>query len=238
MQQLWAVLAGLFLTTLCALASDLKPPVPLSPADGAVIMGTRTINFTWAPVKGAAGYAIEIDCFHCCERDKWCSDVRGMGQVFPNLTKPTYTFDFYGAQPGRWRVWAADKQGRESEKSPWRRFNCVSPPPQVNAVPASHPSEPEVYPVGKGVEPPKAIYRPTAGYTEAARRDKVNGTVMVAIIVGADGLVREAIIVRSLRPDLDENSIRTAKTWRFEPARRDGQPVAAKLTVEFTFNVK
>ena len=29
---------------------------------------------------------------------------------------------FVGAQPGRWRVWAVDKEGREGFKSPWRLF--------------------------------------------------------------------------------------------------------------------
>jgi len=31
-------------------------------------------------------------------------------------------FSFVGAQPGRWRVWAVDKEGREGFKSPWRRY--------------------------------------------------------------------------------------------------------------------
>jgi hypothetical protein len=34
----------------------------------------------------------------------------------------SYEFDFVGAQPGRWRVWAIDEAGREGFKSPWRLF--------------------------------------------------------------------------------------------------------------------
>jgi hypothetical protein len=34
-----------------------------------------------------------------------------------------YTFDFVGAQPGRWRVWALDKNGKPGQKSPWWTFH-------------------------------------------------------------------------------------------------------------------
>lgn len=40
----------------------------------------------------------------------------------PTVASPGYKFDFVGAQPGRWRVWAVDNEGREGEKSPWRTF--------------------------------------------------------------------------------------------------------------------
>lgn len=33
-----------------------------------------------------------------------------------------YEFNFVGAQPGRWRVWAIDAAGREGFKSRWRSF--------------------------------------------------------------------------------------------------------------------
>jgi len=31
---------------------------------------------TWRPVSGAAAYGVEIDCFHCCQVNRWCSDVQ------------------------------------------------------------------------------------------------------------------------------------------------------------------
>ena len=40
----------------------------------------------------------------------------------PNLSEATYTFNFVGAQPGCWRVWAVDEQGHEGPKSPWWEF--------------------------------------------------------------------------------------------------------------------
>jgi TonB family protein len=157
-----------------------------------------------------------------------------MGQVIPNLTKPAYTFDFYGNQPGRWRVWASDKQGRESAKSPWRRFTCAPITPDVGKAPEP---APRVYHPGDGVAFPKLVYSPGPPYTDEARKAKVSGIVLLNILVGADGLVHEASVRRSLRPDLDESALRTVKTWRFEPGRKDGQPVAVQVTVEVSFNV-
>lgn len=74
---------------------------------------------------GAACYTVELDCLHCCESGRWCADlgrpwklVRGI----PAVRSPGYKFEFTGAQPGRWRVWAVDREGHEGEKSPWRTF--------------------------------------------------------------------------------------------------------------------
>jgi len=68
---------------------------------------------------------VELDCLHCCESGKWCSDLGKPWKVAREITAartPGYKFEFAGAQPGRWRVWAVDKAGHEGEKSPWRTF--------------------------------------------------------------------------------------------------------------------
>jgi hypothetical protein len=98
-------------------------PRQLSPADGATFSSyPRTTTLRWQPLAGAARYSVEIDCLHCCESGRWCSEVGRPWKVVPNLTTTTYTFNFVGAQPGRWRVWAMDSQGRAGAKSPWRTF--------------------------------------------------------------------------------------------------------------------
>jgi len=38
----------------------------------------------------------------------------------------TYTFNFVGAQPGRWRVWAVNGSGMPGSKSGWREFRFTS----------------------------------------------------------------------------------------------------------------
>ena len=82
----------------------------------------RTTTLRWQPVKGAVSYTVEIDCFHCCESGKWCSEVNGNTTIVSNLNQTEHVFDFVGAQPGRWRVWAVFNNGKSGIKSPWWEF--------------------------------------------------------------------------------------------------------------------
>jgi len=103
--------------------STLEVPQQVSPADGSVFNNyPRTTTLEWTSVSNAASYTVELDCYHCCEANKWCSDVGKTWIIVPNLQTTSYTFQFVGAQPGRWRVWAVDASGREGAKSPWREF--------------------------------------------------------------------------------------------------------------------
>ena len=98
-------------------------PRQVSPKPNAVFDHyPRTTTLKWRPVKGAVSYAVEIDCFHCCESGKWCSEVNGNTTIVSNLQETQHVFDFVGAQPGRWRVWAIFKNGKTGVKSSWREF--------------------------------------------------------------------------------------------------------------------
>lgn len=104
----------------------------------------RTVRFSWSRVPRAVTYAIEIDCYGCCTRDRWCSDV-GKGYTVPNLTAITYTFDFWGDQKGRWRVWAIDARSRPGPKSEWSGFSFQAPrqaPPENQNKPSPFGSPP------------------------------------------------------------------------------------------------
>ncbi len=91
--------------------------------------------------------------------------------------------------------------------------------------------------VGGGVSAPKAIYAPDPEYSEEARKVKHMGTVVLWLIVGPDGKPRDIRVARTLGLGLDEKAIEAVKTWRFEPARKDGQPVAVQINVEVNFHL-
>lgn len=98
-------------------------PVQLSPTCGSSFdIFPRRTTLQWRAVPGSATYVVEIDCFHCCESGKWCTDLGKTWQIKKAITGTNYTFDYVGAQPGRWRVWAVDASGREGEKSAWCEF--------------------------------------------------------------------------------------------------------------------
>ena len=94
-----------------------------------------------------------------------------------------------------------------------------------------------VYRVGGGVKAPREIYAPDPEYSEEARKAKYQGTVILWVIVGADGKPRDVKIARSLGMGLDEKAIEAVRTWKFAPATKDGQPVAVQINVEVNFRL-
>jgi TonB family protein len=91
--------------------------------------------------------------------------------------------------------------------------------------------------VGGGVSAPKAIYSPDPEFSEEARKAKYQGVCVVWLVVGPDGKPRDIQVHRTLGLGLDEKAIEAVKTWRFEPAMKDGKPVAVQISVEVTFHL-
>jgi len=105
-----------------AAMTGLVQPMQLSPPSGSVFSDyPRGTTLEWSAVPGAAKYEVEVDCFHCCRHGEWCSEVGGRfrSAVVDGLT---YTFNFVGAQPGRWRVWALGPDGEAGPKTAWWDF--------------------------------------------------------------------------------------------------------------------
>ncbi len=94
-----------------------------------------------------------------------------------------------------------------------------------------------VFRVGGGVSAPRAIYDPDPEYSDEARKAKYQGVVILYVVIGPDGTTRDVRIAKSLGMGLDEKAIEAVKRWRFEPARKDGQPVAVGVNVEVTFRL-
>src|SRR5260370_10184733 len=93
------------------------------------------------------------------------------------------------------------------------------------------------YTVGRGVRAPRAIYDPEPEYSDEARKMKHEGTVILSIIVDAEGRARNIHVARSLGMGLDEKAIEAVKKWKFEPGKKDGQSVAVQVNVEVNFRL-
>jgi len=94
-----------------------------------------------------------------------------------------------------------------------------------------------VYTVGGGVSIPRAIYDPEPEYSEEARKVKYQGTVVLQVVIDADGNTRDIRSVRTLGFGLDEKAIEAVRTWRFAPATKDGRAVAVLMNIEVTFRL-
>jgi protein TonB len=93
------------------------------------------------------------------------------------------------------------------------------------------------YRVGGGVSAPVATFQPDPEYSEEARKAKYQGEVWLTVIVGTDGRAHDIRVSRSLGLGLDEKAIESVKTWKFEPGKKDGVPVAVQISVEVAFHL-
>jgi len=93
------------------------------------------------------------------------------------------------------------------------------------------------YRVGGGVSAPKPVYTPDPEYSEEARKSKYQGVVVLWLVIGPDGHPHEIKVARPLGMGLDEKAIEAVRTWRFEPAKKDGQPVPVQMNVEVSFRL-
>jgi len=91
--------------------------------------------------------------------------------------------------------------------------------------------------IGNGVSMPRPIYTPEPEFSEEARRVKLQGDVTLLATIGVDGRPRNLTVVRSLGMGLDEKALLAVNTWRFEPAKKAGHPVAVQMNIIVNFRL-
>jgi len=97
---------------------------------------------------------------------------------------------------------------------------------------------PGIYPAGKqGVTVPQVIYNPEPSFSDEARKAKMQGSVLLLVVVGKDGHTYNIRVGQSLGMGLDEKAIEAVGRWRFKPATLNGQPVATQIAVEVDFHL-
>jgi len=84
--------------------------------------------------------------------------------------------------------------------------------------------------------PPRPTHTAKPRYPDEAYRDKLQGTVVVAILIGEEGEVAYAEVVRS-NPAFDAAALACVRQWRFEPMRVAGTPRATVAHAPVTFRI-
>ena len=88
-----------------------------------------------------------------------------------------------------------------------------------------------------GVTSPGCSYCPQPNYTNPAREAKFNGTVLLQVTVSEAGSTVESKVVRGVPFGLNEAAMNAIRDWKFNPARREGEPVTCMVTIEATFRL-
>jgi len=91
--------------------------------------------------------------------------------------------------------------------------------------------------IGGDVSAPVLVSKAEPEYSEEARKAKFSGTVLLSIVVDANGNPRDIHVVRQLGLGLDEKAIEAVMKWRFRPGMRGGHPVATQAQVEVNFRL-
>ena len=83
----------------------------------------------------------------------------------------------------------------------------------------------------------RVLFKPEPQYTEDARRNQIEGTVMLRVVFASNGDVVQIRAVRTLPFGLTERAIAAARQIKFVPAVKGGQPVSVFMQLEYNFNL-
>ncbi len=96
-----------------------------------------------------------------------------------------------------------------------------------------------IYRPGGSVTPPRVITQVKPKYTDDALVRKIQGTVILDVVVKSDGRPGTILVTRSLdRGGLDESAVAAAREWRFEPGRLGETPVDVLVTLILDFRIQ
>jgi len=123
------------------------------------------------------------------------------------------------------------------EQAPDRPAESNAAPEESSRDSDSSAADKKVYEVGHGVTAPHPTYTPNPEYTDRARKKKLQGTVLVALVVTSEGQPRDVAVIKKLDPGLDGKAMEAVRSWKFEAATKDGKPVAVHLQVEVQFRL-
>ncbi|MBW2462263.1 MAG: TonB-dependent receptor, partial [Deltaproteobacteria bacterium] len=87
------------------------------------------------------------------------------------------------------------------------------------------------------VTPPRLIEFIEADYPAEAEAEELTATVELAITIAVDGTVTDVAVTRGAGHGFDEAAMAAAERFRFEPARRDGEPMAARIRYRYVFEL-
>jgi TonB family protein len=108
-------------------------------------------------------------------------------------------------------------------------FGDVAAPPTVQSRPAPQAAE--------KIVPAEILSKPVPIYTEEARAKRIEGEVLLEVVLEASGKLRVLKVVRGLGHGLDDAAVHAAEQIRFKPALKDGQPSDSTAVLHIIFQL-
>jgi len=97
----------------------------------------------------------------------------------------------------------------------------------------------DFYRAGGAVTAPQIVFQVKPLYTPDALERRIQGAVVLELVVRESGMPSDILVVRSLDArGLDEEAIKAVEQWRFAPGRMSGVPVAVLVRVIVDFSIR
>ncbi len=93
------------------------------------------------------------------------------------------------------------------------------------------------YRIGGGVTAPVPEYKVEPHYSQEARDARLEGTVLLAVVIDPAGRPQDVRVLRPLGLGLDEKAVEAVSQWRFKPGMKEGQPVPVQANIEINFRI-
>jgi TonB family protein len=88
------------------------------------------------------------------------------------------------------------------------------------------------------MSPPKLVKFVEAVWPQEALEQGLSATVELEIVIAPDGSVKDAKVSAPVGHGFDEAALEAAKRFVFEPARKNGQPIAARIRYPYVFEMR
>ncbi|HEY4596809.1 MAG TPA: TonB family protein, partial [Thermoanaerobaculia bacterium] len=97
----------------------------------------------------------------------------------------------------------------------------------------------ELVEAGPGVSPPQLVSVPKPGYPPMARTLRVEGTVVVSVLVDENGQVQDVRMAEPIRQNvgLNEAGLAAARSAHYKPATKDGVRVKMWTRLRIPFKL-
>src|ERR1700730_4829228 len=105
----------------------------------------------------------------------------------------------------------------------------VPAPPTVQSRPAAQ--------AAARILPAEILSKPVPIYTEEARAKRIEGEVLLEVVLEASGKLHVLKVVHGLGHGLDDAAVRAAEQIRFKPALKDGQPSDSTAVLHIIFQL-
>jgi protein TonB len=86
-------------------------------------------------------------------------------------------------------------------------------------------------------ENPVPLKTPPPRYPPSLRNEGISGVVAVIIVIDEKGSILTSSVAKSSNPEFEKPALEAVKSWKFKPAKKDGNPVKVRVTVPLRFNV-